>query len=337
MIDEPVTQAAQDPEVIPAGTAVLPWTDPEPPAGTLTGFAQRVTDLGLGAASLLTSATVDAVERFVPGEPPPPGPAASPGMLRLVPGALLGAGIVAQRRLLDVTAAAERNAGRLTGIVTRTPLVGTTIRSAEGYLADWNDRGEIVQARNRALVTEFVRRLAPELATALVTQLDMDALVAQLPIDSIIKGVDIDALLERVDVQRIIDRVDVEGIIDRVDVDQIVARVDVDKIVSRVDMDTIMQRVDIVPMAQEVITEVDIGSIVRASTGSIGGDARDGVRVTAMRVDGFLGKVTDRVLLRRKGRATAVDAYDPARFVSQPADHGDDTVADPTPTEDDTA
>lgn len=310
VIDEP----AAPPVPEPPGTAVLPWTEPEPPAGTLTGFARRVTDLGLGAASLITSATVDAVERFVPGEPPPPGPTPSPGMLRLVPGALLGAGLIAQRRLLDATAVAERGAGRISGVATRAPFVGTTIRSAEGYLSDWNDRGETVQARNRALVTEFVRRVAPEFATAVVAQLDMDAIVAQLPIDSIIRGVDIDALLERVDVQRIIDRVDVDGI---------VARVDIDSIMARVDMDDIMNRVDIVPIAQEVITEVDIGSIVRASTGSIGGDARDGVRVTSMRVDGFLGKVTDRVLLRRKPRTTAVADYDPTRFVEEPADSGD--------------
>ncbi len=314
-------------EPIP-GTAVLPWTEPEPPPGTLTGFARRVTDLGLGAASLLANATVDAVERFVPGEPPPPGPAPKPGMLRLVPGALLGAGLTAQRRLLDVTAAAERGASRFTGIATRTPLVGTTIRSAEDYLTQWNDRGETVQARNRALVGEFVRRLAPELATAVVTQLDVNALVGELPIDAIIAGVDMDALLERVDVQRIIDRVDVQQIIDRVDVDQIVARVDIDSIMNRVDMDNIMGRVDIVPIAQEVITEVDIGSIVRASTGSIGGDARDSVRVTSMRVDGFVGKVADKVLLRRKPRATAVDDYDPARFIAEPVDSGDATGGD---------
>jgi len=307
VIDEPATPR---PVVEPAGTAVLPWTEPEPPPGTLTGFVRRVTDLGLGAASLIATGTVDAVERFVPSEPPVPGPAPKPGVLRLVPGALLGAGLVAQRRLLDATAAAERSAARLTGAAKEAPLVGTTLRSAEGYLADWNDRGEVVQARNRALLGEFVRRLAPELATAVVNQLDMDTLVAQLPIDSIIQGVDIDALLERVDVQRIIDRVDI------------------DSIMNRVDMDNIMHRVDIVPIAQEVITEVDIGSIVRASTGSIGGDARDSVRVTSMRVDGFVGKVADRVLLRRKPRATAVDDYDPGRFIAEPADSGDATGGD---------
>jgi hypothetical protein len=143
----------------------------------------------------------------------------------------------------------------------------------------------------------------------------MDTLMSKLPIDAIIAGVNMDALLERVDVQRIIDRVDVDGI---------VARVDIDSIMNRVDMDNIMNRVDIVPIAQEVITEVDIGSIVRASTGSIGGDARDSVRVTSMRVDGFLGKVTDKVLLRRKPRNTTVTDYDPTRFVQEPADNGHD-------------
>ncbi len=320
MIDEPAPQPSPEPELVPAGTAVLAWTEPEPPAGTLTGFTRRVTDLGLGAASMLATATVEAVERFVPGEPPPPGPSPAPGMLRLVPGALIGAGLVAQRRLLDVTAAAERSAARITGVARETPLVGDTLRSAEGYLADWNDRGEAVQARNRALLAEFVRRLAPELATAVVTQLDMDTLVAQLPIDSIIAGVNMDALLERVDVQRIIDRVDVDGI---------VARVDIDSIMARVDMDNIMNRVDIVPIAQEVITEVDIGSIVRASTGSIGGDARDSVRVASMRVDGFVGKVTDKVLLRRKPRNTAVAGFDPTRFLEEGADNGPSGEGDP--------
>ena len=317
MIDEP---AATADVAGPPGTAVLAWTEPEPPAGTLTGFARRVTDLGLGAASMLATATIEAVERFVPGEPAPPGPTPTPGMLRLVPGALIGAGLVAQRHLLDVTAAAERSAARITGAARGAPLVGGTLRSAEGYLADWNDRGEVVQARNRALLAEFVRRLAPELATAVVTQLDMDTLVAQLPIDSIIAGVNMDALLERVDVQRIIDRVDVDGI---------VARVDIDSIMSRVDMDKIMNRIDIVPIAQEVITEVDIGSIVRASTGSIGGDARDSVRITSMRVDGFVGKVADRVLLRRKPRDTVVPDYDPDQFVSEPPDHSNDPIDEP--------
>jgi hypothetical protein len=314
------TPSPSDGRVSPS-SAVVPWTRPEPPAIGLTGFLRRATDLGLGAASIATSAAVDAIERFVPGEPPEPDNGiAQPGVVRLVPGALMGAGLVAQRRMLDVSASVERRLAQVAGTVARAPFVGAPLRATEGYLERWSDVGEAEQARNRALVTEFVRRLAPELATAVIAQLDMDALMGQLPIDAIVARVDIDALLEkvnvegiieRVDVERIIERVDVEKIIERVDVENIIERVDVNAIVGRVDVQAIMGKVDIAPMAQEIISEVDIGAIVRQSTGSITGDMVDGGRLTAMRIDGFVDRVTDRILLRHKPRNLAVPGYDP--------------------------
>jgi hypothetical protein len=87
--------------------------------------------------------------------------------------------------------------------------------------------------------------------------------------------------------------------------------VDVDAIVGRVDVQAIMQRVDIAPMADEIISEVDIGAIVRQSTGSITGDAVDSGRLTAMRIDGFLDRVVDKVLLRRRARDLDLAGYDP--------------------------
>jgi hypothetical protein len=107
-------------------------------------------------------------------------------------------------------------------------------------------------------------------------------------------------------------RVDVENIIERVDVERIIERVDVNAIVGRVDVQAIMGRVDIAPMADEIISEVDIGAIVRQSTGSITGDAVDGGRLTAMRIDGFIDRVVDKVLLRRRARELAMPGYDPS-------------------------
>jgi hypothetical protein len=284
-------------------SAVVPWTRPEPPAIGLTGFLRRATDLGLGAASIAASAAVDAIERFVPGEPSDANDEiAQPGVVRLVPGALIGAGLVAQRRMLDVSASVERGVAQIAGTLARAPFVGAPVRATEGYLERWSDLGEVEQARNRALVTEFVRRLAPELATAVIAQLDMDTLMGQLPIDAIVAAVDIDALL---------DNVNVEGIIERVDVEKIIERVDVNAIVGRVDVQAIMGQVDIAPMAQEIIATVDIGAIVRQSTGSITGDAVDGGRVTAMRIDGFIDRVADRILFRHKERNLAVPGFDP--------------------------
>lgn len=320
------------------GQSVVPWTRPEPPAIGVTGMLRRATDLGLGAASIAASAAVDAIERFVPGEAAPGDEVTAPGVVRLVPGALLGAGLVAQRRMLDVSAQVERGVAQVAGALARTPVVGAPVRATEEYLGRWSDVGEVEQARNRALVAEFVRRLAPELATAVINQLDMAALTEQLPIDAIVASVDIDALLDKVDVEGIIDRVDVEKIIDRVDVDQIVARVDVEKIIDRVDVEKIIERVDvdsivgrvdvqaimskvdIAPMAGEIMEVVDIGAIVRQSTGSITGDAIDGGRVTAMRFDGFVDRVVDRVLFRRKGRSLEVPGYDPSVYLDVEAD-----------------
>jgi hypothetical protein len=280
-------------ETRPPGSAVVPWTRPEPPAIGLTGFLRRATDLGLGAASIAASAAVGAIERFVPGEPTEDADVPAPGVVRHVPGALVGAGLAAQRRLLDLSEQVERTVGDVAGTVARAPFVGAPVRATERYLERWSDAAAEEQARNRALVAEFVRRLTPELATAIVTQLDVDSLVAELPIDSIVSGVDIDALLDRVDVEKIIERVDVNAI------------------VGRVDVQAIMQRVDILPMADEIISEVDIGAIVRQSTGSITGDAVDSGRLTAMRLDGFLDRVIDKVLLRRRSRDLTMPGYDP--------------------------
>ena len=119
------------------------------------------------------------------------------------------------------------------------------------------------------------RVLRPEEIKGQIAQLDIDRLIEQLPIDAIISEVDIDALLQRVDI---------------------------DGIVSRVDLESLMNRIDIGPIAVRVLDEVDIGSIVRESTGSVTGDMLNGGRVSAMRLDGAVAKVTDKLLLRRRAR-----------------------------------
>ena len=130
--------------VAPPSRAVVPYTRPEPPTIGFTGLLRRATDLGLGAASIAASAAVDAIERFVPGEP---GTAddhpTDPGVVGLVPGALMGAGLVAQRRMLDVSARVERRVTQAAGTLARTPFVGAPVRATEGYLERWSDLGEV--------------------------------------------------------------------------------------------------------------------------------------------------------------------------------------------------
>ena len=99
-----------------------------------------------------------------------------------------------------------------------------------------------------------------------------------------------------------------EKIIDRVDVEKIIDRVDVNAIVGRVDMQVIMGQVDIAPMARTSSRRSTSGD-VRQSTGSITGDG--GGWATAMRIDGFVDRVTDRILFRKKERNLVVPGYDP--------------------------
>ena len=268
----------------PPGTDVIRYERPEPPEIGVTDLVRRVTDLGLGALSVASTVAVDAIERYVPPEPGEGSPT-DPGLLRHVPGALVGLGVAAQRQVLRVTAAGERTVGSTVGAVARTPVIGAPIRDVEAYLVRWADRGDIEQARSRARLGDLVRSLAPELATAVLEQLDIATLVDQLPVDAIVAKVDLDALLERVDVDAIVKRVDVGAIIDRVDLGPMVAR---------------------------VLDEVDIGALIRDSTGSITGDVVDGGRVTAMRVDGVIERVSDRILFRKRPRDLAVGRDDDA-------------------------
>ncbi len=258
----------------------------------MTNLVRRITDLCLGAMSVAATASVDAIERFVPAEPGEESHS-SPSIFSYLPGALVGFGVAAQRQLLRATSVGERVAITTSSLASRAPLIGVPLRDVEGYLARWADRGEAEQMRSRALLAEFVRRLAPEVATAVVEKLDLTELVEQVPIDAIVATIDIDALLLRVDVDAIVARVDIPALLDRVDIDAIVGRVDVGAIVDRIDLG---------PVVTRVLDQVDIGAIVRESTGSITGGIVDGGRVTAMKVDSFIARVSDKVLFRKKAR-----------------------------------
>ncbi|MSO36623.1 MAG: hypothetical protein EXQ69_00055 [Acidimicrobiia bacterium] len=276
----------------------------------VTNLVRRITDLCLGALSVAAIASVDAIERFVPAEPGEESHS-SPTIFSYLPGALIGFGVATQRQLLRATSAGERVAVTMSSLAARAPLIGVPLRDVEGYLAHWADRGEAEQIRSRALLAEFVRRLAPEVATAVVEKLDLAELVEQMPMDAIVASLDIDALLVHVDVDAIVARVDIPALLDRVDVDAIVARVDIpalldrvdiDAIVGRVDVSAIVDRLDLGPVVTGVLDQVDIGAIVRESTGSITGGIVNGGRVTAMKVDVFVARVSDKVLFRKKAR-----------------------------------
>ena len=308
-------------DVVTTGSRVrvLP---PGPPEGVVS-MTRRVSDLGLGAASLGVGAVLGAVDRFRAA-----GPAdrrREPTLLHELAHAATGVAMVTEQRALDVAEAMEVTAQRAIEIGSRVPIVRDVIVGFGSFVGRWSTRADVEQARRRAETTDFFARLIPAVVDAVIERVDVAAVVRRIPLAEIVGAVDVEALLDqidvntvlaRVDVDAVVARVDADGLMERVDVEAVVARVDANALVQRVDADALVRRVDANALVQrvdvaalldrvdltsivaEVLDEVDIGAIVRESTGSITNDAVDGARVTAMRLDGFVGRIADRLLLR---------------------------------------
>ena len=105
--------------------------------------------------------------------------------------------------------------------------------------------------------------------------------------------------MDRVDLPRVTARV-----LDSVDIDAVAARLDLDAVAARLDVNAVVDRVDLARVTEQVLDEVDVGHIVRESSGAMAAETVDAVRMQGMRVDGFLSRVVDRLLARPGGRDT---------------------------------
>ena len=167
-----------------------------------TNAIDSVTRMGLGAVGMIVSTVTEATGRVTPTSQSPPTAAAtsaaSGGILRLLPGALLGAGFEAERRILNASAAVETRLIQASAVLSRR-VPGAQRSALERSLVHWSERGRAEQARNELLMSEFVRRLAPELA---------EAIVARLPLEEIVSRVDMATLT-----RRLLESVDLAGIV----------------------------------------------------------------------------------------------------------------------------
>jgi hypothetical protein len=304
---------------------------PGPPEG-IVALTRRFSELGIGAASISLDAVLDAVDRFLPAES---AGRREPTMLRELARAATGMAIATEQRALDAAEMVELTTQRAVAFGGQVPIVRDVLVGFGSFVGRWAARADVEQARRRAVTTDFFARLVPAVADALVERIDVAAIVRRVPlaeivaavdvdavldqvdldailahvdvgallgridVDALMARVDIDALLQRVDIGALMARIDVNSVVTRIDADALVRRVDANALIGRVDVTALIERVDLTPVVAEVLDEVDIGAVIRESTGSITNDAVDGARLTAMRLDGFVGRVADKVLLRR--------------------------------------
>ncbi|MGH3329702.1 MAG: hypothetical protein ACRDPJ_00215 [Nocardioidaceae bacterium] len=142
---------------------------------------------------------------------------------------------------------------------------------------------------------------------AAAERIDVNAVARRVDLDAAAAGIDVDAVARRLDLDAVLDRVDLNAIALRLDVDAILDRIDLTAVVlKRVDLDALVQavleRVDLAALAEEVIDAVDLPEIIRESTGSMASDTVRGARMQGIAADEAVGRVRDRLLLRRGNR-----------------------------------
>jgi hypothetical protein len=90
-----------------------------------------------------------------------------------------------------------------------------------------------------------------------------------------------------------------------------------------VDVQAIIDQVDLPTMTKQVMDEVDIGEIIRESTGSITGETVDAIRYQGMNADRLVSRVVDRVLFRKGDREVAIPSQAPRTETPVPAPASD--------------
>jgi hypothetical protein len=317
---EPPESLAEDVETVESS--------PRAPRDVLTELVETV----LGTIGLVVAVIDSAIRQAIPGAGPHA--AAARSSVRIV-----------TATCLELTAGSIRlatwSAGRLVGItrpVASAVLDMTPARAPADAItrmaADWSERALAEQERRERFAASVIEVLVPQVAQAVVEHVDLDIVIEGIDLDGIIQRVDIDSVLARVDLDRIVGRIDIDAIASKIDLDAIASRIDIDAIVRRVDLQAIVNQLDLPAITQEVIEEVNIGELIRESTGSITTETVDAIRYQGMNADRLVSRIVDRVLMRRKGRdggsiPGAPAAGDPLKALD--AALVDPAVADPGP------
>jgi hypothetical protein len=186
-----------------AGTEIVPRATPVPgPPPRVTEVLRRGTHLGLGALGLAGRAAGSMFARVpdadaTTGEP-------DPGIASLVPGALLGLALEAERRAAGVVDAVAAHSAGLARAATKPPVVQRALRPVEDRLWHWNEVARREQARNQAQASALIPVIVQQVTENVLAQLDLVRIVEQIPVDDIAAAIDVEAIVQRIDLGGVI-------------------------------------------------------------------------------------------------------------------------------------
>jgi len=238
-----------------------------PPRVDLTEQAAKVL---VGLAALAVESSV-VILRRVSGVPVHDDERAEPEGLGLLAGAALGFVMEAGR-----AAAAAADVARRTVVPPAAFIAGTFLdaprRAGQDRAAEWNEEW----------LTE--RPDAQAIAGAVLTETIQRA---------------VNAVLDQIDLtQVVLDRVDLDRVIASVDLDKAVERVDLNEVIDHVDIERVIAKLDLAKLSLEVIDQIDLPEIIRASTGTVASESVRVVRMQTIGADRAIAKVVDRLLRR---------------------------------------
>ncbi len=277
-------------EAVAADADVDAPEDPQPamPGSGMASLLEQGLRVGAGMVSASASAVADALRTTMPEPPEEEGedPAAT------LAGASLGAAITAAEAAAAAAKSAAEAVGPIMSWVTNPAALQGASETAAGAARLLDGQWKATQAETAQAATAFLTVLIPEITTAILDQVDLTQIVKErVDINAIVEDVDMDRIVDRLDIAAIVDRVDVNAVVQRVDMDQIVEdlpiekvvdRVDVNEIVERVDIRGVIDRLDLAEITQDVMDEIDLPSIIRESSGAMGSEAAQTVRVRGM-------------------------------------------------------
>jgi hypothetical protein len=192
-----------DAEGTTPGTEVVPRALPVPaPPPGVTDVLRRSAQLGLGALGLAGRAAGSVFAR-VP-DPASAGPDPEPGLAGLLPGAVLGMAIEAEKRasaVIDTVAAHSTGVVRAAG---KPAIVQRALRPLEDRLWHLNEVARREQHRNQAQASALIPVIVQQVTENVIAQLDFVRIVEQIPIDDIAASIDVEAIVQRIDLGGVI-------------------------------------------------------------------------------------------------------------------------------------
>jgi hypothetical protein len=195
--------AGNDDGRTPPGSEVVPRAMPVPaPPPGVTDVLRRSARLGLGALGLAGRAAGGVFAR-VP-DPTDDRADAEPGIAALLPGAVLGLAIQAEKRAAAVVdTVAERSSGVVRS-VGKPEIVQRALRPLEDRLWHWNEVARREQQRNQAQAAALIPVIVQQVTENVIAQLDFVRIVEQIPVDDIAAAVDAEGIVRRMDLGGII-------------------------------------------------------------------------------------------------------------------------------------